>query len=91
MVNDVARAFFEAPARRTICVELPEEETHVGDDVGLLLQGLYGTRDASANFQEEVRKVLTKAGFKRGKYNPSTYDQEKVGIKAMVHGDDLYT
>ena len=28
MVNDVARAFFEAPARRTICVELPEEETH---------------------------------------------------------------
>ena len=62
MVNDVARAFFEAPARRTICAELPEEETHEGDDVGLLLQSLYGTRDASANFQEEVRKVLTKAG-----------------------------
>ena len=38
MVNDVARAFFEAPARRTICVELREEETHEGDDVGLLLQ-----------------------------------------------------
>ena len=71
MVNDVARAFFEAPARRTICVELPEEETHEGDDVGLLLQSFYGTRDASANFQEEVRKVLTKAGFKRGKYNPA--------------------
>ena len=32
MVNDVARAFFEAPAGRTICVELPEEETHEGDD-----------------------------------------------------------
>ena len=31
MVTDVARAFFEAPARRTICVELPEEETHEGD------------------------------------------------------------
>ena len=37
VVNDVARAFFEAPARRTICVELPKEETHEGDDVGLLL------------------------------------------------------
>ena len=81
MVNDVARAFFEAPARRTICVELLEEEAHEGDDVALLLQSLYGTRDASANFQEEVRKVLTKAGFKRGKYNPSTYCHEKVGIK----------
>ena len=89
MVSDVARAFFEAPARRTICVELPEEETHEGDEVGLLLQSLHGTRDASANFQEEVRKVLTKAGFKRGKYNPSTYYHEKMGIKAMVHGDDF--
>ena len=29
MVNDVARAFFEAPARRTICVELPEEKRHM--------------------------------------------------------------
>ena len=34
MVTDVARAFFEAPARRTICVELPEEETHEGDGGG---------------------------------------------------------
>ena len=49
MVNDVARACFEATARRTICVELLEEESHEGDDVGLLLQYIYGTRDASAN------------------------------------------
>ena len=33
--------------------------------------------------------MLTKVGFKRGKYNPSTYYQEKVGIMAMVHGDDF--
>ena len=46
-------------------------------------------KDASANFQEEVRKVMTKAGLKRGKYNPSTYYQERVGIKAMVRGDDF--
>ena len=78
----MTRAFFEAPARRTIYAELPEEETHEGDDVEFLLQSLYGTRDASANFQE-VGKVLTKAGFKRGKYN-----HERVGIKAPVHGDN---
>ena len=71
------------------CVELREEETHEGDDVGLLPQILYWTRDASANFQEEVREVLTKAGFKRGKHNPSAYYEEEVGIKAMVHGDDF--
>ena len=89
VVNDVVRAFFEAPARWTICVELPQEETHEGDDVGLLPHSLYGTRDASANFQEEVREVLTKARFKRDKYNPSTCYQEKVGTKAVVHGDDF--
>ena len=68
---------------------LLEEETHEGDDVGLLLQSLYGTRDASANFREEVRNVLTKAGFKRGKYNHSAYYHVKVGMKATVHGDDF--
>ena len=26
MINDVSRAFFEAPVRRNVCVELPEEE-----------------------------------------------------------------
>ena len=51
-----------APARRTICAELPEDGRDEGDGVGLLLQSLYGTRDASANFQEEIKKVLTKAG-----------------------------
>ena len=67
MVNDVARAFFEAPARKTICVELPEEETH-----------------------EEMTSVFYyKACTGPGKYNPRTYYHEKVGIKAMVHGDDF--
>ena len=70
MVNDVARAFFEAPARRTICVELPEEETHEGDDVGLLLQSLYGTRDASANFEEEVRKGVDQSGVQERQVQP---------------------
>ena len=26
MVNDVARAFFEAPAMRNICIEIPKED-----------------------------------------------------------------
>ena len=32
MINDVARAFFEAPATRNVCVEIPKEdktEAHV--------------------------------------------------------------
>ena len=31
MMNDVARAFFEAEASRTICVELPDEDLQGGE------------------------------------------------------------
>ena len=58
LIADVSRAFFEAPAKRDICVELPEEALTEGettqDTVGKLLASLYGTKDASANWQEEV-------------------------------------
>ena len=56
MINDVARAFFEAEAIRPICVELPEEDLLPSDKgkdlVGLLRMSLYGTRDAAKNWQE---------------------------------------
>ena len=73
MINDVSRAFFEAPAVRQVCGELPEEDTvdedRRRDHVGRLKMSLYGTRDAAMNWQEEVAKVMYGWGFKRGKYN----------------------
>ena len=57
----MSRALFEAPARRDVCVELPEEAMERGETtketVGKLLASLYGTRDASANWQDEVKSV----------------------------------
>ena len=38
--------------------------------VGYLNQSLYGTRDAAASFQKEVKKVMVKSGFTVGRYNP---------------------
>ena len=62
MINDVARAFFEADMINDLCVEIPEEdrtqEDEDGDNVGYLVKSLYGTRDAAANFQREVRKSM---------------------------------
>ena len=53
MVNDVVRAFFEAPAVRPICVEIPEEDQTETDRLahhaGHLRMSLYGTRDAPMN------------------------------------------
>ena len=78
---------------RFVCVELPQEA--IGEDekdkdmVGWLQMSLYGTRDAAANFQEEVRKFMVKHGFRRGLYNVSTYCHEKKNIKTLAHGDDF--
>jgi hypothetical protein len=91
MINDVARAFFEADMRNELCVELPEEdkEEGEGDLVGYLVKSLYGTRDAAANFQKEVWKFMEGIGFTRGRYNPCTFLHKGRGIKCLVHGDDF--
>ena len=56
LVSDVSRAFFEAPARRKVAVNLPEEALEEGETrdeiVGILRQSLYGTRDAAVKFSE---------------------------------------
>lgn len=95
MINDVARAFFEALATRDICVELPDEgmteDDKKNDMVGKLMLSLYGTRDAAANFQTEVKTFMEAQGFRTGKYNPCTYYHPKKKLKTLVHGDDFTT
>ena len=95
MLNDVARAFFEAKAIRELCVEIPMEDRVAEDDeednVAILEKSLYGTRDAAKNFQQEVKKFMTSIGFKQGGYNASTYFHKKKGLKTIVHGDDFVT
>ena len=70
MINDVARAFFEASATRDICIEIPKEDLSDADrkhdKVGHLRMSLYGTRDAAMNWQVEVAREMYKLGFKRG-------------------------
>ena len=48
---DVRRAYFSAPARGRVFVELPLEDDLPGDEhmCGLLRYSLYGTRDAAQN------------------------------------------
>lgn len=95
MINDVARAFFEAPIQRDVCIELPDEDLEEDDKgqnlVGLLKMSLYGTRDAAANFQREVATVMSKLGFQQGKYNPCTFWHPKRQLRTLVHGDDFVT
>ena len=95
MINDVARAFFEAPAVRNVCVEIPKEDRSdadvLHDKVGHLRMSLYGTRDAAMNWQEEVAREMRKLCFTRGKYNPCLYYHADRNLKTFLHGDDFAT
>ena len=72
MVNDIAR--IEAPIRRTVAVELPDEDKSDDKDmVGLLQKSLYGTRDAAINFQRKVQKFMRSQGFSVGRYKCSFF------------------
>ena len=93
MIADVSRAFFEAAAKRDVCVELLGELLAAGetsqDTVGKLLASLHGTRDASANWQEEVAKCMKEWGFVMGSYSPCMRRHPSRDILCLVHGDDF--
>ena len=93
MINDVARAFFEARVKRKVCIEIPAEDLNDGDVgkdlVGLLNMSLYGTRDAAKNWQEEVAVTMKAWGFVQGVYNPCLYYHPTWNIRTLVHGDDF--
>lgn len=93
MINDVARAFFEAAAIRAVCIELPDEDKSDDDKakdmVGILRMSLYGTRDAAKNWQNEVARMMKLWGFQQGSYNPCLYHHKEWDLRTLVHGDDF--
>ena len=92
MVSDVARAFFEAPAIRNVCIEMPKEDTTEADvrhdKVGHLRMSLYGTRDAPMDWREEVATYI---GIVRGRYNPCLYHHKTKNLNTFLHGDVFAT
>ena len=88
MVNDDSRAFFCAPARRQVFVELPTEDPDHGSVIGELNYSMYGTRDAAQNWGEECAETMVHAGFKRGLASPCTFYHPTRQIRTYIHGDD---
>ena len=90
---DVRRAYFYAPARRRVFVELPPEDYQPGDEhiCGLLQYSLYGTRDAAQNWEEELTSTLSDLKLTRGIARPCVWRGCIKGedIVATVHGDDI--
>ena len=88
---DVSRAYFYAPARRLIYVELPDEAGEGQNICGRLLKSLYGTRDAAANWAAAYTSVMENMGFIAGHSNPCLFKHKSKHMATLVHGDDFLT
>ena len=91
MVNDVARAYFNAPNLKPTFVEICDEDREPGDEnmCGELLVSMYGTRPAAGNWQKCYTNLLTENGFKRTRACTCTFRHTGHDIDLMVHGDDF--
>ena len=56
--------------------------------MGELRLSMYGTRDASQNWQETLSNHLMEAGFAKGRMNPCLFYHSGRGLRTVVHGDD---
>ena len=74
-VIDIKRAYFYAPSKRPMFIEIPEEDRVIGDEdkVGRLELSLYGTRDAAQNWSSEYTKSLKDWGFTVGRSSPCNF------------------
>ncbi|CAE7686814.1 GIP, partial [Symbiodinium sp. CCMP2456] len=84
---DIKKAHFWADARRRLLIELPAETgVDTSKYVGLLRKSLYGTRDAPANWEATILRVMTQLGFVRGRSNSCLYYHPIREIRVEVHG-----
>ena len=92
MLVDIKRAHFYAPAQRQLYVELPPEDPEHGNGefCGELLQSLYGTRDASSNWEREYGRTLERGGFAKGVASPCRFWHSEWQVRLLVHGDDFF-
>ena len=87
---DIRRTHFHGKPKRTIYVELREEDkTPAREGCGLLTKSMYGTQMPLQIWQAHYTGILESAGFKRGRSNASIVHREPDGVRVVVHGDDF--
>ena len=85
---DVRRAYYHAPSKREVYIDLPEGDQQDGM-CGLLNKSLQGTRDAAQNWEAEYTEFLVNSGFKRGLASPCMFRHQRRNLRLVVHGDDF--
>ena len=92
MVNDVARAYFNAPNLTPVFVDICDEDREPGDEqmCGELLVSMYGTRPAASNWQKCYTQLLLDHGFRRTRASTCMFRHAERDIDLLVHGDDFF-
>ena len=85
---DIKRAYFYAPAKRDVYIKLPIED-HLEGYCGKLNKSMYGTRDASLNWENEYICFMASVGFVKGLSSPCLFYHPGKDIRAVVYGDDF--
>ena len=80
---DVRRAYFQAKARRSVYVKLPDEDYQEGM-VGKLLRSMYGARDAAQNWEAEYSEFMESIGLKRGIASPCVLFHSERNIRCVI-------
>ena len=90
MINDISRAFFHAPAKHKVYVQLAKEDKTVGEEHLCCRFGysMYGTRDAAQNWFDAYSHNLKSIGFQPGASSPCTICNKEKSMRTYVHGDD---
>ena len=88
LIMDARKAHLHAPSKREIYVDLPPEIRKQGE-CGQLLRCLYGTRDASARWEEFAAGVLSRLGFAKGGSCPCVFRHKSKDLLLLIHGDDF--
>ena len=84
---DIKRAYLQAPARRTLYVQLPLLESEYGK-CAKVNKAMYGTRDAAQNWECEYRTAHDEWGLIVGTSSPCVmYHKERI-IRLVADGDD---
>merc|ERR1712005_42236 len=85
---DIKRAYFNAPVKRDVYIQLPKEDAADGY-CGKLKKSMYGTRDAAQNWEAEYSEFMESIGFKRGIASPCVVYHPERNIRCVIHGDDF--
>ena len=91
MLLDVKKAFLYGLLKRTVYIELPEEDekAKTGKYVGKLRKAMYGLRDAPQIWQGEVKRTMEELGFHAIVSTPCVYINRVTGVRAVAHVDDF--